>query len=349
MRPVELRADLRDLPPYTAPQFDGVVRLNTNESPLSPPQAFFASLQHRIETIAFNRYPDREVRELRDGLGARFGRSGDGVWVANGSNEILQTILLAFGGPQRRLLTFEPTYAMYRQLARVSMTEFDAVPVADPFTLDVATVTDAITQHTPHLVFLCSPNNPTGAAISLDVIKAALAASDGLVVVDQAYGEFGGTAAESLLDEHERLVCVRSFSKSWRMAGARLGYAVAHPWFVEALQVARLPYHLSAVSQAVGAAALDHADALLEGCAQIATERDRVAESLRALGADVFPSDANFLLFRTSQHGSTLWRRLVDEGVLVRDMTSQVPDALRVTISTPDEDDRFLEAMRSVT
>lgn len=305
-----------------------------------------ATLGRRLEAIEFNRYPDREVRAVREGIAARGGWDPEGVWVANGSNEILQTILLAFGGPTRTLLLAEPTYAMYRQLARVSMTALEAEQLDEPWRLSVEHVRDAIARTRPEIVFLCSPNNPTGASIGAEVIEAALSASDGIVVVDQAYGEFGGVPAEPLLATTDRLVCVRSFSKSWRMAGARLGYAVAKPWFVEALQVARLPYHLSAVSQAVGLAALEHAEELLEGCARIAEERERVADRLGDLGVTVFDSDANFLLFRAPGEARDLWQRLVEAGVLVRDFSTQIPGALRVTISTPDDDDRFLLAMR---
>jgi histidinol-phosphate aminotransferase len=346
MRPFELRPDLQDLPPYRAPQVPADVRLNTNESPLSPPQAFMETLQARLSEIEFNRYPDRELTDLRSGLAQRWDRNADSVWVANGSNEILQTILLAFGGPERKLLVFEPTYAMYRQLSRVSMTNLVAEELSEPWELQPTLVADAIGAHDPDLVFLCSPNNPTGRAVSHDVVRAALDAGRGLVVVDQAYGEFGGQPAEELLDANERLVCVRSFSKSWRLAGARLGYAISHPWFVEALQVARLPYHLSALSQAVGRAALEHADELLAGCDQIVAERDRVAVKLRDLGVEVFPSDANFLLFRSGMEAADLWQRLADAGVLIRDFSKQITGALRVTVSTAEENDRFLEAMR---
>jgi histidinol-phosphate aminotransferase len=346
MRPFELRPDLQDLPPYRAPQVPAEVRLNTNESPLSPPPAFMQTLQGLLSKIEFNRYPDRELIDLRTGLAQRWNRTADSVWVANGSNEILQTILLAFGGPERELLVFEPTYAMYRQLARVSMTNFVAEELDEPWELQPTAVADAIDAHQPDLVFLCSPNNPTGRSVSHDVVRAALQASRGLVVVDQAYGEFGGQPAEDLLDANERLVCVRSFSKSWRLAGARLGYAISHPWFVEALQVARLPYHLSALSQAVGRAALEHSADLLAGCDQIADERDRVAARLRDLGVEVFPSDANFLLFRSGMEAADLWQRLADDGVLIRDFSKQITGALRVTVSTAEENDRFLEAMR---
>ncbi|MFP5224369.1 MAG: histidinol-phosphate transaminase [Actinomycetota bacterium] len=346
MRPVELRPDLQDLPPYRAPQIPAEVRLNTNESPLSPPAGFMTTLQRLLSGIEFNRYPDRELTELRSGLAKRFDRDADSVWVANGSNEILQTILLAFGGPERSLLVFEPTYAMYRQLARVSMTRFLAAEIAEPWELDADTVQAAVSEHDPELILLCSPNNPTGRSVSQEVIQAALDAGRGLVVVDQAYGEFGGASAEELLSDNERLVCVRSFSKSWRLAGARLGYAISHPWFVEALQVARLPYHLSALSQAVGRAALEHADELLSGCSQISGERDRVAAALTEMAVKVWPSDANFLLLRTNREAGQLWRALAERGVLVRDFSSQIPGTLRVTISTREENDRFLEALR---
>jgi histidinol-phosphate aminotransferase len=183
----------------------------------------------------------------------------------------------------------------------------------------------------------------------LSVVEAALEAGSGLVVVDEAYGEFGGESARALLDKYERLVIVRSFSKSWRLAGARIGYMLAHPWLIDAIQVARLPYHLSTLTQAAGEVALKHAQLVLSGVAEIVAERDRLSKELeRVPGVEVFHSDSNFILFRTPLDGSALWKRLADEGVLVRDFSNVIPRALRVTVGTGNQNADFVETMRSV-
>jgi len=348
-RPFEIREDLRAITPYRAPQADAPVRLNTNESPWPPPKEFAAELAERIRKLDLNRYPDREARALREGLGARQGWPLEGVWAANGSNELIQTLLLTFGGPGRSVLLFEPTYAMHSHIARVTGTAVVRKEVPEPWLLDLETVTWGVSFDPPALTFICSPNNPTGNAHPLSVVQAALDAGPGLVVVDEAYGEFGGEPARALLDKYDRLVVLRSFSKSWRLAGARIGYMLAHPWLIEAIQVARLPYHLSALTQAAGEVALKHATAVQSGVAEIVAERDRLSKELeRVPGVEVFHSDANFLLFRTPRDGTSLWKQLAEAGVLVRDFSQQIPRALRVTVGTTDQNATFVETMRSV-
>lgn len=348
-RPFEIREDLRDLPPYRAPQVDAAVRLNTNESPWPPPEGYVEDLAARVRTLALHRYPDRDARALRQGLAARHGWQPEGVWVANGSNEILQTLFLTFGGPGRTVLLFEPTYAMYRQIARVTATGIASKEVPEPWLLEPETVAWGVSFEPPAITMICSPNNPTGNAHPPAVVRAALEAGPGLVVVDEAYGEFGGESALPLLAEHERLVVVRSFSKSWRLAGARLGYALAHPWVIEAMQIARLPYHLSALTQAAGEVALRHQQHILGQVREIVAERDRLIKELaRAPGVEVFASEANFVLFRTGGDGTELWRRLADAGVLVRDFSAMIPRALRVTVGTAEQNLIFVETLRSV-
>jgi histidinol-phosphate aminotransferase len=334
-RPVEIREDLQALPPYRAPQVDAPVRLNTNESPWPPPEGMMKDLAERVSRLALNRYPDREARVLRDGLGARFSWPGEGVWVANGSNEIIQTLLLAFGGPGRRVLLFQPTYAMHSHIAHVTGTEIVERTVAEPWAL----------------TFICTPNNPTGTAQTLDVVRAALDARRGLVVVDEAYAEFGGESSTAILGRHDRLAIVRSFSKSWRLAGARLGYLLAHPWLIEALQVVRLPYHVSALTQACGEVAVRHAGAALSAVDEIVVERERLAKELqRVRGVEIFPSAANFLLIRTPIEGTALWRSLADRGVLVRDFSTMptLERCVRVTVGSGEQNASFVEALRGV-
>lgn len=348
-RPFEIRDDLRDLPPYKAPQADAPVRLNTNESPLPPPDGFYKDLAERVRHLDLNRYPDRDARALRAGLAERHGWSVDGIWAANGSNEIIQTLLLTFGGPGRSITLFEPTYAMHAHLALVTGTAIQERILDEPWTLDPQTVAWGVSFDPPAMTFLCSPNNPTGNAHSNAVVEAALESGPGLVVVDEAYGEFSRESALSLLPNHERLVVIRSFSKSWRLAGARIGYLVAHPWLIDAIQVARLPYHLSMLTQAAGEVALKHQQIIMKGVEEIVAERERLQKELeRVPDVEVFPSDANFILFRTQRDGATLWRALADAGVLIRDFSSKIPRALRVTVGTSDQNAMFVETLRSV-
>jgi histidinol-phosphate aminotransferase len=350
-RPFEIRDDLRALPPYRAPQVDAAVRLNTNESPWPPPEGMMKDLAERVTRLALNRYPDREARALRDGLGARFSWPGEGVWVANGSNEVIQTVLLAFGGPGRTALLFQPTYAMHAHIAAVTGTEVVERTVAEPWALDPEAVARAVGTVEPAITFICSPNNPTGTAQPLDVVRAALDARRGLVVVDEAYGEFGGESATTILGRHDRLAIVRSFSKSWRLAGARIGYLLAHPWLIEALQVVRLPYHVSALTQACGEVAVRHAGAALSAVEEIVVERERLAKELqRVRGVEIFPSAANFLLIRTPMEGTALWRRLADRGVLIRDFSTlpTLDRCVRVTVGSGEQNATFVEALRGV-
>lgn len=347
--PVPLRDDLAGVPPYKAPQEDAPVRLNTNESPWGPPDAVIADTLERIRSGELNRYPDRDARALRGALGAWARWPADGVWVANGSNEILLTLLLAFGGPGRSVLLFPPTYPMHTHIARVTGTQVVPRPVAEPWVLEPAFVASCVAEISPHITFICSPNNPTGTAQPLEAIEAALSAGSGLVVVDQAYGEFGGASALPLASAHDRVVVTRSFSKSWRLAGARLGYVLAHPWLVEAIQVARLPYHLSALSQAAGEAAVKHASLSLSAVEEILVERERLAGELaRVPGVQVFPSAANFLLFRLPADAPAVFKSLAADGILVRAFSGVdgLQRCLRVTVGTSEQNAAFVEALR---
>jgi histidinol-phosphate aminotransferase len=345
--PVPLRDDLGDLRPYRAPQPDVGIRLNTNECPWPPPEPFLRDVADALARLELHRYPDREVTAVRAGLATRHGVRPEQVWVGNGSNELIQQLLLAFGGPGRRVLLFEPTYAMHTHIARMTGTEIVAKVIEEPWRLDADTVGWVTSIDPPTMTFICSPNNPTGNAHDLSVVAAALEKGTGLVIVDEAYGDFGGESARELLDEHDRLVILRSMSKSWRLAGARLGYLLAHPWVVDALQVTRLPYHLSATSQAVAEVALRHQRLLMAGVGEIVAERDRLAKELaRVPGVEVFPSDANFVLFRTPFEPAAVWQAMLDRGVLIRDVG--IPERLRVSVGTPEENDTFLQVAADV-
>lgn len=343
------RSDLADLQPYRAPQLDAPVKLNTNESPYPPPEDFMRDLAARIAGLSLNRYPERDFPELREGLARRAGTLTDRVWVANGSNEILLQLLLAFGSSERKVLTFEPTYALHSHITQVSGTRLIRGRRNPDYSLHLEASLDAIRVQKPDIVFLCSPNNPTGNAMTEEHVLAVCGAAPGLIILDEAYAEFAGRSSIRLVEECEHLVVVRSFSKAWRLAGARIGYLVAQPYVTEELLKVRLPYHLSSLTQAAGLTALAHARDLLATVESIRHERQRLWDELSTTrGIAAFPSQANFILFRCeSRPAGEVWQRLLDRGVLVRDF-SDVPgceQCLRVSVGTPEQDERFLEAL----
>ena len=346
-----LREDLRALTPYGAPQLDVAVRLNTNENPYPPPPELVADLRASVGDAAatLNRYPDREATDLRAALAAYLGHglTVDQMWAANGSNEILQQLLMAFGGAGRTALGFVPSYSMHRLIALATGTGWVHVHRKDDFSLDPARATADVLEHQPDIVFLCSPNNPTGTALDPAVVSAVLEAAPGMVVVDEAYAEF--SHSPSLLPElagEPRLVITRTMSKAFAFAGARVGYLAADPAVVDALRLVRLPYHLSALTQAAALAALRHAEATLSQVAQLRLDRDRLVAELRASGLDVVDSDANFVLFGRFADQTVQWQALLDRGILVRDVG--LPGWLRVSVGTTEECDAFLAAVREV-
>lgn len=334
---------------YHSPQVDVEVRLNTNESPLPPPDAFVADLAAAVAAVDWNRYPDRGAAELRSRIAALHGVTPEQVFVANGSNEVLQTLVLTYAGPGRTVAVFEPTYAMHSQIARLTGSDLVVGGRAPDLTTDVAEVRRVLDQAAPAVTFLCSPNNPTGIAETPEVVADVLAAATGLLVVDEAYAQFAPWSALELLDDDTPLVVTRTFSKTWSMAAARLGYLVAPPWVVEQLEKVVLPYHLDTLKQVAGCIALDHVGEMEQRVAQLVEERGRLVAGLTDLPVEVWPSSANFVLFRpTTAAGDDVWQSLLDESVLVRNCSSWpgLDNCLRVTIGTPDEDDRFLAALR---
>jgi histidinol-phosphate aminotransferase len=344
----EPRPGLRTVGVYEPPQPQVPVRLNTNECPYPLPPAFVEDLAAFLRDAELHRYPDREAREVRGRLAERLGAGLESLWVASGSNEILQQVLLAYGGPGRRALVFEPTYHMYARLAWITHTEVERVQVEAPFVLGPDAVERARAV-APAVTFVCSPNNPTGNAQPLEAVEELAGAVAGLVVVDEAYVEFGGKSAVGLVDACPNVMVVRTFSKAFALAGARLGYCVAQPAVVEDLRRVRLPYHVSALTQAAGLAALRHADEAMAILDAVRRQRDRILEELaRMEGVDVFPSDANFVLFRPAAPAGDVWERLVERGVLVRDLSDVVPGCLRVTAGTSEEVDQFLRALKGI-
>jgi histidinol-phosphate aminotransferase len=338
---------------YHSPQVSVDVRLNTNESPFEVPDSFSSELSQRIDNLRLNRYPDRLAATLRQRLGVLHGVSQDEIFAANGSNEVLQSLLLAFGGIGRRALVFEPTYALHSHIAHVTGTSVVSVSRQVDFTLTPEIVSEAAQRHQPDVLFLCSPNNPTGTVDSPDVVEAALESTRGLVVVDEAYGQFADTSALSLRagPGAERLVVVRTFSKTWALAGVRLGYLVADRGIVEGCEIVCLPYHLSSLTQVAGEVALDHTDEMENHVVGLIRERIRIEGRLDLLDVQRWSSSANFVLFRpNSKDGHAVWQDLVARSVLVRDCSSWdgLEGCLRVTVGTAEENDLFLKALEEV-
>ena len=343
-----MREDLADLEPYGAPQLDVPVRLNVNETATPPPASYLAAVTARIAELELHRYPDREATTLRRLLGAPYGLGVDRVWAANGSNEILAQVFQAYGGPGRVALTTRPGYSMYPDLARVSGTGFVEVDLGEDFVLTAELAAAAVADHDPDLVVLASPNNPTGVPVAHDVVRRLHDDSRALVVVDEAYVEFGGESCVGLLDELPRLVVVRTFSKAFAMAGLRFGYLLGHDWVVHDLRRVRLPYHLDAMKQvAVEVAAADPTPFLAHR-ELVASERARIVAALDELGLVQWPSVANFVLFRTDV--ADLFDQLLARGVLIRDFSTKpgLAGCVRVSVGTPDENDAFLAALREV-
>ncbi|MER5254860.1 histidinol-phosphate transaminase [Streptomyces sp. NPDC002855] len=354
-----VRDELRGKSPYGAPQLDVPVRLNTNENPYPLPDALVERIAERVRDAArdLNRYPDRDAVELRTELARYLTDTGGhevtlaNVWAANGSNEVIQQLLQTFGGPGRTAIGFEPSYSMHGLIARGTGTGWISGPRGDDFTIDVEAATRTIAENRPDVVFITTPNNPTGNAVSGDTVlalyEAAQAAKPSMVVVDEAYVEFShGDSLLPLLAGRPNLVISRTMSKAFGAAGLRLGYLAADPAVVDAVQLVRLPYHLSAVTQATALAALEHTDTLLKYVEQLKRERDRLVGELRAIGYEVTDSDANFVQFGRFEDSHTVWQRILDRGVLVRD--NGVPGWLRVSAGTPEENDAFLDAVREL-
>lgn len=352
-----LREDLRGRSPYGAPQLDVAVRLNTNENPYPPPAELVEDVTDSVRTAAaaLHRYPDRDAVGLREDLAAYLTRatgvavSRANVWAANGSNEVLQQILQAFGGPGRSALGFEPSYSMHPILATGTRTDWVPAPRRADFELDGAQAAEEVARRRPDVVFVTSPNNPTGQSVSRADLRAILDAAPGIVVVDEAYVEFSRqpSAVELIGEYPTKLIVSRTMSKAFAFAGGRLGYLAAAPTVIDALLLVRLPYHLSELAQAAARAALRHAEATLGSVRALAEERDRVGEALRGMGFSPVPSDANFVLFGHFEDAHRAWQRYLDSGVLIRDVG--IPGHLRVTIGTPAENDAFLAASKDVS
>ena len=348
-----LRDDLRGLTPYGAPQAPLPVALNVNENTHPVPEEVADDILDAVARALreVNRYPDREFTQLRESFAEYLGHglTPDRIWAANGSNEVLQHLLQAFGGPGRTAMGFGPTYSMYPLLTRATGARYVTGTRGPDFTLDAESAAAQVAEHRPDVVFLCAPNNPTGTPLPLDVIEAVYDASEGIVIVDEAYQEFApreSPSALTLLGERERLVVSRTMSKAFAFAGARVGYLAADATLIDALRLVRLPYHLSALTQAAATAALAHSATMLRMVDDIVAQRDRMSATLDALGYRAYESWTNFVLFDGVDDPAATWQALYDRGILVRDVG--IPHALRVSAGTEDETTAFLEALASI-
>ena len=349
-----IRDSLKGRTPYGAPQLHVPVALNVNENSHRIPEPVALDVVSRLAeaVLNINRYPDREFTELRKRLAKYlgYGLTENQLWAANGSNEVIQQIFQAFGGPGRKALGFKPTYSMYSLIALGADTEYVESERLDRYEMTPELISEAIAKHQPDIVMLCSPNNPTGTPLSLSCIEAAYEATSGIVVVDEAYAEFSHGAedsAVSLLPGRSRLLVSRTMSKAFAFAGARLGYLAADPAVIDALRLVRLPYHLSAFTQAAAEAALDHAPEMLATVADIQVQRDRLLMELAALGYDPYRSDSNFVLFGGVEDPNAIFEALLARGILVRN--DGIPNTLRVTAGTENETTAFLTALADNT
>ncbi len=351
-----LRDDLRGKSPYGAPQLAVPVRLNTNENPHPPTKALVDDVVRSVREAAvdLHRYPDRDAVALRRDLAAYLtAQTGtqlgvENLWAANGSNEILQQLLQAFGGPGRTAIGFVPSYSMHPIISDSTHTEWIETVRADDFSLDIDAAVAAITDHRPDVVFIASPNNPTGQSVSLPDLRRLLDVVPGILIVDEAYGEFSSQpSAVSLVKEYPtKLVVTRTMSKAFAFAGGRLGYLIATPAVIDAMLLVRLPYHLSSVTQAAARAALRHADDTLSSVAALIAERERVTTALTRMGFRVIASDANFVLFGEFADAPVAWQRYLEAGILIRDVG--IPGYLRATTGLTEENDAFLQASAQI-
>ena len=344
-----IRDSLKGKKPYGAPQLHVHVALNVNENTHDISEPVLVDIISRLALALkdINRYPDREFTNLRKSLALYLGNglTEDQIWAANGSNEILQQMFMAFGGPGRKALSFSPTYSMYPIIASSTDTDYVEVKRSSRYELSEELVVAAIAEHKPNITIICSPNNPTGTPVSIEVIKAAYEATDGILVVDEAYAEFSlnNDSALSLLEGRERLIISRTMSKAFAFAGARVGYLAADAAVCDAMRLVRLPYHLSALTQAAAEAALDHSAEMLRTVSEIREQRDRLYVALQDLGLDPYRSDANFILVGGIENPDAVWNALLERGILVRNVG--IPNTLRITAGTEAETTAVIEAM----
>jgi histidinol-phosphate aminotransferase len=344
----KVRPDLALFGGYHSPQVQVEVRLNTNESPFSPPPEFMEDLFGSLSSADLNRYPDRTAKELRTALAALHGVTSEQIFIGNGSNEVISTLLLAYGGPGRKAMTFEPTYAMYSQIARITSTEVIEVERDSEFALGLDEVVSVQEATRPEVVFFCSPNNPTGLGEDPEIISAVAQDENTLVVIDEAYGQFASFSALKLAQNRSNIVVSKTFSKVWSLAGVRLGYLIGPEDIVANLWDVCLPYHIDTIKQLAGRLSLERVNDMEGTLDRILAGRDEIEGALKRLDLKYWPSSANFILFRGPDGlGDRLWQALVDRSVLVRNCSGwpRLNDCLRVTVGTEEENARFITAL----
>jgi histidinol-phosphate aminotransferase len=345
----EIRDDLKGMQPYVVNEKRYTVELDSNESPWNLPDEVIEDIRGAMAGIEFNRYPDNSCAWLKQGLADSYAILPDQIVFGNGSNEVIMNLLLAYGGPGRAAMLFTPTYSMHAVQARITMTDVVEQPLTDVFELDLKSALAAIAEHRPSIVFINSPNNPTGNVVAIDAIERICVAGPHLVVVDEAYGEFSGTTCLPLIKKHGNLAIVRTFSKAYRMAAGRIGYCLADENIIRAIEIVKMPYNLNALSQAAAGLIWNKRGIVLKAVGEITAERDRVFAAMRALpGVDPYPSGANFILFKTEKDANGVFKRLLDKQVIIRNFSSKksLNNCLRVTIGAPQENDAFLEALK---
>ena len=345
---VPVREDLSTLPGYRSVQPTAKIRLNTNESPLLPPEAWLDAFASELRTLEFHRYPDRRAWALREALAETHGVAPEQVFCANGSNEVLQCLLLAYGGHGRTAALFEPTYTVYTHIARITGTAVAAGKREPDFSIDLAQARRLLAEARPTVTFLCTPNNPSGSSEPAEVVDELGALTPGLLIVDEAYAQFARSSALGRVHEESRVAVVRTFSKTWSLAGLRLGYLVGPRAVVEALERVSLPYHLDVVKQLAGRLAVRYDDEMHERVAVLISERERLQSALARLSVESWPSEANFVLFRPLHRDArAVWEGLLERSVLIRDCGNWpgAEGCLRVTVGTAAENDVFLEAL----
>jgi histidinol-phosphate aminotransferase len=346
-----VRPDIADLDPYASPQLSARYRLNTNESPYPPPAGLVEDVIKKLAELSFNRYPDNDAAELLDAVAERNSWTSSGVWVANGSNEIFLHLFLAFGGPERSSLLFDPTYSLHTSIPRITGTRVHRCARDEEYLIELEDAVRVIRSRRQDVVIVCSPNNPTGACEPVPTIRALVEEAPGLVVADEAYIEFAeeSDSVAPLLEEYDNLCVVRTFSKAWRLAGVRIGYMLTAPAIVSELRRVRLPYHLSSLTQVVALAALANVQETLTAVRAIVQERDRIALELQAMGLRAYPSRANFVLFEVPDP-ERVWRALLEREIAVRNYSGEpgLEQCLRVTVGTPAENTAFLHNLGQV-
>ncbi|MEA2447821.1 MAG: histidinol-phosphate aminotransferase [Actinomycetota bacterium] len=349
--PLSIRADLEDVEPYVSPQLPARYRLNTNESPYAPPDALVEDVAAGLRDATLTRYPDRDAKRLYSAISKHVEWPVDGLWVANGSNEVFMHLFLGFGGTDRKTLLFEPTYSLHSLIPKIASTRVIRGGRDETLHIDLDRALEVMAAEKPEIVIVCSPNNPTGDCEPKATVEALLAAADGIVVVDEAYAEFADASdsVRPLLKEHDNLVVTKTFSKAWRLAGVRIGYMLAQPALIAELARVRLPYHLSTITQVIGEAAIEHSDETLRLVDALIEQRDRVALALAEMGLKVYPSKANFVLFEI-EDADRVWKELLEREVLVRNYSGvhRLENTLRVTAGLPEEMDAFLTTLEEV-